>query len=58
MKSLKKAEQWIDDQTRRMVDSPDEEREIERVASEAEKARKEAENARYSADQAGRAAEN
>ena len=52
-----KAEQWIDDRTRRMVDSPDEKREIERVASEAEKARKEAENARYSADQAGRAAE-
>ncbi len=52
-----KAGHWIDDQTRRMVDSPDEEREIERVASEAEKARKEAENARYNADQAGRAAE-
>jgi len=52
-----KAELWIDDQTRRMFDSPDEEREIKRVASEAEKARKEAENARQSADQAGRAAE-
>ncbi len=32
-----KAELWIDDQTRRMFDSPDEEREIKRVASEAEK---------------------
>ena len=52
-----KAELWIDDQTRGMFDSRDEEREIKRVASEAEKARKQAENARQSADQAGRAAE-
>ena len=52
-----KAEVWIDDQTRRMFDSPVEEREIKRVASEAEKARKEAERARHSADQAGRAAD-
>ena len=52
-----KAEVWIDDQTKRMFDSPLEEREIKRVASEAEKARKEAERARHSAEQAGRAAE-
>ena len=52
-----KAEVWIDDQTKRMFDSPVEEREIKRVASEAEKARKEAERARHSAEQAGRAAD-
>jgi phage shock protein C len=53
----RKAEQWIDDQTRRMFDSPEEERELKRAASEADKAMKEAEKARKSADQAGRAAE-
>ncbi|MDC0068205.1 PspC domain-containing protein [Gammaproteobacteria bacterium] len=52
-----KAEVWIDDHTKRMFDSPLEEREIKRVASVAEKARKEAERARHSAEQAGRAAE-
>lgn len=52
-----KAERWIDDKTRQMFDSPDEEREIKRASSEARKAKKEAEKARKSADQAGRAAE-
>lgn len=52
-----KAAQWVDDQTRRVFDSPDEGRRAKRAALEAAKAKRDAEKARNSADQAGRAAE-
>ena len=52
-----KAAQWIDDQARRVFDSPDERRETKRAALAAVKAKRDAEKARNSADQASRAAE-
>ena len=52
-----KAERWIDEQTSRMFDSTEDEREVKRAETQAEKAKKEARKARQSADQAGRAAE-
>ncbi len=55
-KVAQKAERWIDEQTKGMFDSPDDEREVERAETQAEKARKEAQRARQSADKASRAA--
>ena len=52
-----KAAQWIDDQARRVFDSPDERRETKRAALAAVKAKRDAEKARNTADQASRAAE-
>ena len=56
-KVAQKAAQWIDDQTRRVFDSPDERRETKRAALAAVKAKRDAEKARKSADQASRAVE-
>ncbi len=60
-KVAQKAGRWIDEQTKDVFDSPDDEREVDRARAQAEKARKEARRARQSADKsadkAGRAAE-
>jgi len=52
-----KAEAWIDEQTQRLFDSPNEEREIKRAQGQAKRAQRAAAKARQSADQAERAAE-
>lgn len=52
-----KAEAWIDEQTQRLFDSPDEEREIKRAQGQAKRAQRAAAKARENADRAERAAE-
>ncbi|MBT4492945.1 MAG: PspC domain-containing protein [Gammaproteobacteria bacterium] len=52
-----KAEAWIDEQTQRLFESSDDDREIRRAETKAQRAREEAEKARENARRAGKAAD-